>query len=60
MKDLIGRFRFPRRVIERLINVVQSLIMRPTYRAYAVPVHTQVHLLCCFINRHIFLYCKIV
>nr|XP_022288067.1 putative nuclease HARBI1 [Crassostrea virginica] len=41
-KDLIERYRFPRHVIERLINDVQPLIMRPTYRAHAVPVHTQV------------------
>ena len=45
-KDLIERYRFPRHVIERLINDVQPLIMRPTYRAHAVPVHTQVHLHC--------------
>ena len=36
-KDLIERYRFPRHVIERLINDVQPLIMRPTYRAHAVP-----------------------
>ena len=40
--DLIERYHFPRHVIGRLINDVQPLIMRPTYIAHAVPVHTQV------------------
>lgn len=41
-KDLIERYRFPRYVIERMINDVEPLIARPTYRTHALPVHTQV------------------
>lgn len=42
-KDLIEGYRFPRHVIERLIHDVEALISLPTYRAHALPIHTQVH-----------------
>ena len=40
--DLISRYRFPGRVIRKLIDEVDPLVRRPTYKTHAIPTHIQV------------------
>ena len=40
--DLISRYRFPGRVIRKLIDEADPLVRRPTYKTHAIPTHIQV------------------
>ena len=40
--DLISRYRFPGRVIRELIDEVDPLVRRPTYKTHAIPTHIKV------------------
>ena len=40
--DLISRYRFPGRVIRKLIDEIDPLVRGPIYKTHAIPTHIQV------------------
>ena len=46
-EELIARYRFPRRSIMEITDLVRDLVERPTNRSHAIPAHIQVS-----INNH--------
>lgn len=49
--ELIARYRFPRRTVLELTDLIRNAVQHPTSRSCAIPAHTQVSLISAITNK---------